>query len=335
MIIREQVPLSSLTTMRVGGPARFVAQCENEADIQEAIAFAHERAIPFMVLGGGSNLLASDSGYEGVVIQMRMEGIRIEDEGETVLLIADAGTSWDAFVREAAAQGLWGIENLAGIPGTVGAAPVQNIGAYGMEVAQTLAYVDVLDTKTSEVTRIANEDCGFEYRESRFKHDPTLVILRVAFRLARLGKPQTSYADLERYMADGHELATPLEIGDAVRAIRAKKFPDLSTHGTAGSFFKNPVISSAEYEVLKEQYPDMPTYTAYNGIKIPLAFVLDRILGLRGHREGNVHLFENQPLVLVAGEGATAKEIHAFANSIVKKVFDATRIKIEREVRSV
>jgi len=333
MIVREQIPLASLTTLRVGGNAQFVLECESREDVGAAILFAQDQNLPWSALGEGSNVLALDEGYNGVVIALRIPGITAVDSNESVILTAGAGVSWDALVKEAAAQNLWGLENLAGIPGTVGAAPVQNIGAYGAEVKDTLYEIEVFDTETGDMRIFSNKECAFGYRDSRFKHDKRFVILSVSFRLLKSAMPNISYKDLTTAQEQGADLSTPASIGDAVRAIRARKFPDLTKVGTAGSFFKNPTISNEAYESLKERYPDMPGFPNDEGVKIPLAYVLDHVLNLRGYKEGNVSLFTEQPLVLVAHEHATEKEIDTFANAISARVHDATGINVEREVQ--
>ncbi len=331
MIVREQVLLASLSTLRVGGPARFVCEATSEDEVREAIAFAKERELPWRVLGQGSNILASDSGFEGVIILMKIPGIR--DQGEGIVCVG-AGESWDGLVRYAADRRLWGIENLAGIPGTVGASPVQNIGAYGTEVKSSVITVTVLNTESGDIEELNNAECRFGYRESRFKHESHLVVLSVTFSLRGEGAPQLGYSDLIRAQGEGVSMNTPEEIGAAVRDIRSRKFPDLRSYGTAGSFFKNPVISAEEYQTLAETYPELPGFETSSGIKVPLAFVLDKILSLRGYAEGNVAHFSNQPLVLVTHEGATEIEVNNFADRIADKVLNATGIEIEREVRS-
>lgn len=333
MIIREHVPLAELTTLKTGGLVRYVAECTSLEEVKEMLALAKREGLPYAVLGEGSNVLASDIGFPGVLILMRIEGIEVLEEDESVTLAVGAGVSWDTFVKEAASRGLWGVENLAGIPGTVGAAPVQNIGAYGMELRDTLAYVDVLDTRNGEIVRLAGEDCGFGYRDSRFKHEPWLVILRVAFTLSRTGEPRIGYADLAACRERGEDLSTPEAIGAVVRKVRSGKFPDLAVCGTAGSFFKNPIVSHEKHQELAHKYGAIPSFPVATGVKIPLAFILDRVLGLRGYTDGNVSLFGNQPLVLVANAEANTEEIDAFANAIAERVFNETGIQIEREVR--
>lgn len=335
MEARENVPLSELTTLKVGGSARYVALCESEADVREAVGFAKRTALPFYVLGEGSNVLASDRGYAGVVLLVRIKGVSIEKDGSRARITAGAGVSWDEVVRAAASVPAWGIENLAGIPGTMGAAPVQNIGAYGADLSQVLESVEIYDANDDSVRRLSRDECRLGYRDSRFKHEQGLIILRVTLSLMLDGQPQLSYSDLARAAAAGEDLSTPGKIGDAVRAIRARKFPSLSEHGTAGSFFKNPVMSEEAYASLKEKYGEAPRFPHPDGVKVPLAFILDKALSLRGFRLGRAWLFGAQPLVLVIDEGGTAEDVDALAREVEKRVEDATSIKIEREVRSM
>ncbi|HYF29449.1 MAG TPA: UDP-N-acetylmuramate dehydrogenase [Candidatus Paceibacterota bacterium] len=344
MTIEESVPLATLTTLRVGGPARYVISIKKPADLPEAVAFAAERSLPITVLGGGSNVLAPDAGYAGVVLHMQLPGISFADAGAAVLVTAGAGASWDVLVEKAVARGLWGIENLAGIPGTVGAAPVQNIGAYGMELEQVFVSADVYDRRTGEVRPYMHNECAFEYRQSRFKSEPELIITSVTLELKKDGSPQLQYGDLAARAAVGEPLGTPAAVAAAVRSIRARKFPDLAVCGTAGSFFKNPIISEEKYTKLAVRFGDIteihgaiPRYPLQREgeVKIPLAYILDKVLGMRGYRIGPVHLFNAQPLVLVADEGATQQDIDALANDVAQKVFEATGIAIEREVRNI
>ena len=335
MNVRASVPLQDLTTFRIGGPARYVIDITNDETLRDAIAFADEQHLPHRVLGEGSNVLAADDGYEGVVLRMVTSECSFSDEGGATTVTADAGLHWDALVREAAARNVWGIENLAGIPGTVGAAPVQNIGAYGVELERCLTSVAVFNTETKQRGSLTKSECGFGYRESRFKHEPHLIITSVTFTLTRTPTPELSYGDIARAIADGVAHATPGEIGEMVRSIRAKKFPDITKEGTAGSFFKNPTISEKAFMELAIRYPNLPHYPVVNGVKIPLAYILDQVLGLRGYRKGKARLFEAQPLVLVADHGATRDDVDALASEVTQKVFDATHITIEREVRDL
>jgi len=335
MDIREQVLLSSLTTFKVGGPAAYLVTCERVEDIQEALAFGRERSLPYYLIGGGSNVLAPDNGYEGVIVLIRTSGVTFTEEGNSVLVHCASGVSWDDLVMQAAERSLWGIENLAGIPGTVGAAPIQNIGAYGAELSGTLVAVDVIEAATGEACRLTKEECMLGYRDSRFKHELNLVVTGVTLSLTKDGTPKIEYKDLLALKEQGVDLSTPLAIGKAVRSVRAGKFPDLATTGTAGSFFKNPILTPERYAELKEKYGEVPSFPHPSGVKIPLAFVLDRVLGLRGFRQGPAWLFGSQPLVLALDREGTASDAESLARLVEQKVYDATGITIEREVRTM
>lgn len=336
MIVRESVPLSTLTTLGVGGPAQYVVPITTTSELLEALAFARERSLAYSVLGQGSNVLAKDEGYEGLVLLMQTQGVTYTNREEGIVeIIAQAGVSWDALVSETVARGLWGIENLAGIPGTVGAAPVQNIGAYGMELERAIRSVHAYDAETGREHMFTREECDFGYRMSRFKAERNLIITQVTLMVRSDATPQLSYTDLVRAQESGVPLTTPQEIAEAVRLIRARKFPDLTKEGTAGSFFKNPIIAADEYARIQAIYPDLPQYPAHGGVKIPLAYVLDKVLALRGYRMGTARLFEAQPLVLVADRGAHAAEVERLANGVEQKVFDAIGISIEREVQTL
>ena len=356
MVFSEDIPLAGLTTFKLGGKAAGVAVCKNLEDIKAALALSRERGLPWYVIGGGSNLLVNDAGYDGIMIKMEGKEMSFEDTEDKeasvgsnreaavesdlkgkVLAIAEAGVVWDTFVEESITLGLWGLENLAGIPGSVGGAPVQNIGAYGADVSDTLAWVEALDTASGELRRFTNKECAFSYRESLFKHDPSLIIMRVAFILSKNSIPQISYADLkakaEKGSETGETLTTPRAIAHAVREIRAGKFPDLAVSGTAGSFFKNPTLPQTTFETLKAAYPELPGYAAEGGMKISLAWILDHVLNLKGYVKDHVRLFEKQPLVIVAEQGATSHDVDLLAHEIESKVLVAIGITLEREVR--
>ncbi len=329
---KEQVSLASFTTFHIGGPARLLAEIHTEEDLKTSFALARERGLPPFVLGAGSNVLVPDDGVEGLVIRMLIDGISCEDPE---LLVAGAGALWDDVVDAAAAREMYGIENLAGIPGTLGGAVVQNIGAYGAELKEVFEYADAIDSTTGESRRIRRDEATFAYRTSLFKEHRELVITRVALRLKRHSLPNVAYADLARARELGTPLATPHEIARAVRNIRALKFPDSALEGSAGSFFKNPVISSAQTEALQKRFPGVPLFLQGDGrTKVSLAWLLDHVLSLKGYTEGAVRCYEKQPLVIVARSGATAREVHAFADSIALRVLTEVGIAIEREVES-
>lgn len=332
------VSLREHTTLRVGGPAAFFVSVETLEELREAVLFAEKKELLFFVLGSGSNILFSDTGWSGLVIQMCILGINHEEEGDDVFVIAGAGVLWDTLVQETVEKKLWGLENLSAIPGTVGATPVQNVGAYGAEVSDYIVWVDAYNTKTKKVERISNADCLFSYRNSFFKtvKGKDFIITSVCFKLSKESTPDLSYRDLVNYFKDQSNMPSLLEIREAVIEIRKKKFPDLSVLGTAGSFFKNPIVSSEKMTELKQRFPTMPCFERPNGDrKISLAWILDNVLNLKGHRSGSVGVFENQPLVLVNYGDATEKEITVFVKKIQERVLYEVGINITPEVTIV
>jgi UDP-N-acetylmuramate dehydrogenase len=327
MEIEENAPLAPLTTFRLGGPARFFVRVKNLDELKQALACAKTKNIQALVLGGGSNMLVSDAGFDGLVIKIEFSGVELEDS----TLIAAAGESWDGLVARAVDEGLWGIENLSGIPGTVGAAPVQNIGAYGSELKDTLLWLEAFDIEQNEVVRFTNSECGFGYRTSVFKKAPgRYVILRVAFALQKDGTPNDSYKDLV-----GIGRFSLPEIRTQVLQVRARKFPDINQEGTAGSFFLNPTVSPETAAALKEKYPELPQFAAEGGVKLSLAWLLDKVLRLKGASVGGARLFERQPLVVVAARGARAQDVVFLAQKIKKEVQEKIGIEIEEEVRMI
>ncbi|KKW35723.1 MAG: UDP-N-acetylenolpyruvoylglucosamine reductase [Candidatus Adlerbacteria bacterium GW2011_GWA1_54_10] len=326
MTIEENVILAPYTTFRIGGPARFFARVKNVDELREALDFARAQNQQLLILGGGSNVLIDDDGFDGLVIKMEMEGAVFDNE----LVVADAGESWDALVEKATRKDLWGIENLSGIPGTVGAAPMQNIGAYGQELAKSVLWVETLDKKSGNILRFDNSRCDFGYRTSHFKRDGGHIILKVALKLHKNGAPDVSYRDLSAL-----KLQTLPEVRAAVLDVRSKKFPDLSKEGTAGSFFLNPVVPALKADELARIFPDLPQFPAQDGVKISLAWLLDRALRAKGLRIGGARLFERQPLVVAAGRNAAAGDIRALAAKIKDLVRENFDIELDEEVKII
>ncbi len=327
MQVEEQVPLGPLTTFCIGGPARYFVRVKNVEELKQSLDFSKSRNLEILLLGGGSNVLISDAGFDGLVIKIELSGVKKEGE----LLIAGAGENWDALVERAVSNGLWGIENLSGIPGTVGAAPIQNIGAYGSEIKDTLAWVEAFDTRSGAVTRINNTDCGFGYRTSRFKKElGRFIILRAAFALKKNGAPNVSYKDL----ADCGKLNIA-QVRAKVLAIRAWKFPDLKKEGTAGSFFLNPMVSTQKAAELAEKYPGLPNFPAQQGQKVSLAWLLDNVLHIKGMSVGGARLYEKQPLVIAASRNTSASDVAGLAQKVAWLVRDKFKITIEPEVKII
>jgi len=338
MTIRENISLAQYTTFKIGGKARFFCRVRSEDDLLYAINFAKANNLPIFILGGGSNILISDKGFAGLVIRMKIGGINFKDIGRTVVASAGAGEMWDDLVERSVAKGLYGLENLSAIPGTVGAAPVQNIGAYGAEISQTLRCVRVFDTKKNIFEELSHAECQFSYRDSVFKHQKgRYIITRVDFELLKEGEVNIDYKDLKVYFeSKGMVNPSLLDVRNAVIEIRWNKLPDWKLWGTAGSFFKNPVVSSEHYERLKKEYPDLPSFPEIDDrFKLPLGWILDRICDVKGLCIGNVCTYEKQALVLVTKPGATSEEVVALAHELMERVKEKTGIEIEGEVEWV
>ena len=329
--------MRELTTLKVGGDARYFCLADNLNDLKEAFAFAKHEKVPILILGGGSNLLIDDKGFDGLVIKINFLGLDFCEVGDSAEVIAGAGENWDSFVATTVEHQLSGLENLSGIPGTVGATPVQNVGAYGVEVKDLINWVEAVNLETGEVKKFSNRECHFGYRDSFFKTlaGKKFVIVRVSYLLGRKFQPRISYTDLASYFADQRPVSAD-EVRVAVLKIRAGKFPDLSKIGTAGSFFKNPIVHHSVASRLKSRYPELPTFSHQGEhVKVSLAWILDKICLLRGFRHKSTGLFEKQPLVLVNYGEATAEEIKNFSQMVKNKVQDATGIEIEEEVQIV
>lgn len=332
IVVTQSESLGRHTTLKAGGVSRYFTRVTNEAELLEALDFAAENSFPFKVLGGGSNVLVSDDGYAGLVIKIANQGIEVNESEDSVMMTVAAGEVFDDVVNFAVERGWWGIENLSLIPGTVGATPVQNVGAYGVEIKDVLESVKVYDTKEKKFLTLSNEDCSFSYRDSLFKQVPgRYIIVSVVLRLSKIANPKISYKDLAARFSDSEpELK---DIREAVIEIRSHKFPDWNKVGTAGSFFKNPFITVDKFEEIIKTYPELPKYdVGENMVKIPLGYVFDKILNLKGFKEGNVGTYEGQALVLVNYGGATATEIKSFAEALATQVKAKLGIDIEWEV---
>jgi UDP-N-acetylmuramate dehydrogenase len=352
--IKENISLASYTTFKIGGSARFFCSVTSEDDLVKAIAYAREKQVSVFVLGGGSNILINDNGFDGLVIKIDIGGIeKVKSEirqladkvksGESTTISVGAGVQWDTFVEYVVEHGLYGVENLSAIPGTVGAAPVQNIGAYGAEASQVIHSVRAFDTQIGEFIEISNADCHFSYRDSVFKKEKgRYIITRVDFELTNDGSVNIEYKDVKEYFEKVKaSFSVPLppsirEVRSAIIDIRMKKLPDWKRWGTAGSFFKNPIISAEHFQGLKDKYPDLPGFPESNGtVKVSLGWILDKLCNARGLCKGNACVYDKQALVLVTKPGATAEEVVALAQELMKVVKDKTDIEIEGEVEWV
>jgi UDP-N-acetylmuramate dehydrogenase len=337
MEISENVNLKNYTTFKVGGSARYFCLGRSVGDLNTAVSFAREKHLPFFVIGGGSNLLVSEKGFAGLVIKIDIRGVSFSkgNLGE-VLATAGAGENWDNFVQLTVDKKLWGLENLSGIPGSVGGTPIQNVGAYGVEVKDVIRSVEVFDGRDGSIKNFSNQDCQFGYRDSFFKTPAgrNFVVTAVSFGLKKTAKPTTGYKDLKEYfLAKAIRTPTLAEVRLAVLEIRSAKFPDLGKIGTAGSFFKNPIIPADQFELLVKKFPGLPGYPTGDGlVKVSLAWILDKVCNLKGCREGGVGLYEKQPLVVVGDGACRGDDIERFAESVISKIKQQTGLAIQWEV---
>ena len=344
MQILENVPLAPYTTLKVGGPARYFVEARSEAQILEALSHARAKSLPVFVLGGGSNLVVADAGWSGLVIRIAVGGIRIEEaeqEGKRVF-VAGAGEDWDKLVAYSVEQNCSGIECMSGIPGTVGGTPVQNVGAYGQDVAETIVSVRAIDRNSDGVLQLSNSDCGFAYRTSIFnqREKDRYIVCEVAYALAAGGSPRIEYADLKKHFASTQPPPTLQQVREAVRSIRASKAMLITRDDedcrSAGSFFKNPIISPAEYDRLaalpasREQKP--PQFVASDGqVKISAAWLVERSGFHKGYTEGRVGISRKHSLAIVNRGGATAAEILNFKDKVQEGVWRVFGLKLHPE----
>jgi UDP-N-acetylmuramate dehydrogenase len=350
MTIQEKVPLAPLTTLQVGGEARFFTEVKREDELQEAVKFALERNLPLFVLGGGSNLVVADSGWPGLVLKIAIGGITTpnpaDSTGNAVLFSVGAGVEWDDFVAQAVVQNCAGVECLSGIPGSVGGTPVQNVGAYGQEVSDTIESVRALDLKQDRVVVLPKPACGFRYRSSIFNGTERgrYIILRVNYRLKRGGAPTLKYADLQKYFAErpaaGKVPPSLAEVREAVREIRRSKgmliVPGDEDCRSAGSFFKNPVLSEAQFKELAERAAsrelELPHYPALDAQhKISAAWLVEHSGFSKGFVMGEAGLSTKHTLALINRGNATAKDIVNLKDEIQRGVKEHWGILLEPE----
>ncbi len=320
--------------MCVGGSARYFFSVHTDDEVREAVRFAHAKNLPFFILGGGSNIVFSDEGFTGVVIKIEIPGIIFEEQDEYTIVKAGAGVLWDNLVQESVTHKLWGIENLSAIPGTVGASPVQNIGAYGVEVKDIIKWVRVYDTQKNLFTILSPDECGFAYRMSIFKKsaDKKFVVTKVAFRLSKNSTPNLGYGDILKYFSGrSPETISVFEMREAVVKIRGKKLPDPKILPNAGSFFKNPVISKDLYLKAQNIFPDISGYQDKYGVKISAARLIEDC-GWKGVRRKDAGVTQEHALVIANYGNASARDIKELADVITHDVFARTGIKLFREV---
>jgi UDP-N-acetylmuramate dehydrogenase len=347
MLLQENVALAPLTSFRLGGPARFLVEAKSIPEVEQAVALAQTRSLPLFVLGGGSNLLIADSGWPGLVLKVAIPGIEQRPDNDRndqgrVLFDAGAGESWDRFVSRAVMAQCAGVECLSGIPGSVGGTPVQNVGAYGQEVSQTIESVQAYDRRDGQVRELCREACGFSYRSSIFNttERERFIILRVTYALVPGGDAHIAYADLKTHF-EGRETPPNLaETREAVRHIRARKgmliVPGDPDGQSAGSFFKNPVLTEEQHADLQKRAAakglHLPSYpTLEKNRKVSAAWLVEKSGFARGYGFGHVGISSKHALAIVNRGEASAAEVLALKDQIQQRVKEIWDVSLETE----
>jgi len=329
MRIEDDASLRDYNTLRLPARARHFARVRSVEELREGVAFCDRRGLPLLILGSGSNLVLRDC-FDGCVLKMEIAGEElVRDGADAVELRVAAGVNWHSLVLSTHARGWHGLENLALIPGTVGAAPIQNIGAYGIEIRDFITSVSVLDRTTGEIRELGNAECGFGYRSSRFQSEPSLLVTALTVRLPRGKAPHTGYAALREELREV-VTPTPRDVLRAVIAIRERRLPDPARLPNAGSFFKNPVVDAAQFAALRERHPGIVHWTQQGSVKLAAAWLVDQC-GWRGYRGANVGMHSQQALVLINHGAAHAEEILDLAARVAASVMDRFGVELEIE----
>lgn len=332
MNIQQNVALKTFNTLGVNAFAEYMTQVSSIDALKEVIEYASDANLPIKVLGGGSNVVLANE-VSGLVLQYTNDSLEMLSEDEEYVLVrVGAGLNWHEWVMSSLKKGWFGLQNLAYIPGLVGAAPVQNIGAYGVEVKSVIRLVKGVMLDTGEEFELSNEACQFAYRESIFKHElnEKVLITSVDFRLSKTPQVDVSYAPLDQ-MAKEQGMPTPLTLANWVIEVRKSKLPSPDILPNAGSFFKNPVITFQQFDRLSEQFEHVPSYPQKEGVKVPAGWLIDQ-MGFKGKSFGPVSVHKQQALVLI-NEGGSGEDVLAAAQQIKQAVFDRYGIAIEQEPR--
>jgi UDP-N-acetylmuramate dehydrogenase len=328
--------LTGHNTFGIDARASLFAEPGNTEELSAILNDFDPGRIPLLVFGEGSNILFTRD-FEGMVLIPAMKGVEIlGEDGRKVLVKVGAGENWDSWVEHACGKGWHGLENLSLIPGAVGAAPVQNIGAYGTELKDYMAWLEAWDLEENRLIRLENSDCGFGYRSSMFKTDRKgrYIITAVAFSLSREPVLKLDYGNIAGIFREAGG-STPYDLRKVVISIRRKKLPDPERYGNAGSFFKNPVVDRTLFKCIRVDYPEIPSFPEPgNAVKIPAAWLIEKA-GWKGRRSGNVGTWPEQPLVIVNYGGATGLEILDFSEQIREDVERKFGVQLEREVNVV
>lgn len=327
-LIKENVALAPFTTFRIGGPARYFIEARTEDAVLESIGFAKEKNLPVFVLGGGSNLLVGDAGFPGLVIKIAIPGVAWENDRDQTIVHAGAGEDWDPFVAACVDRDLAGIECLSGIPGSVGGTPVQNVGAYGQEISEVLMNVRAYDRHKDAMSDLSRDACRFGYRSSIFNTSDRdrFIVVRVTYALLKHGTPAVRYPDLQREFENSGQAATLSAVRAAVRRVRARKAmllvdgdPDCRS---AGSFFKNPILTEAQFADLQSRaHLEPPRYPAGTGrVKTSAAWLIENAGFSKGYSLGPAGISSRHTLAIINKGGATAEDILRLCREIQTKV---------------
>ena len=350
--IHENVPLAPLTTLKIGGNARYFVRAETESQVAEAVKFADSNGFKLFVLGGGSNVLVSDMGFDGVVLQIAISGIELPESKisnlkfemsqdpdaatpEPRFVNVGAGENWDPFVKSCVNNNLAGVECLSGIPGLVGGTPVQNVGAYGQEVSETIVEVRCLDRKSREIVTLSNAECGFSYRTSIFNSTQRdrFIVLNVTFGLQHGGEPKIVYKDLVELFSG--EKPSLDEVREAVLTIRRQKSmvidKDDPNSLSAGSFFKNPIVAKETLERIRSSFENVPYFEFGEMVKIPAAWLIENVGFKKGFALGNAGISSNHTLALINRGDASAAEIIVLKERIQAAVAEKFGIDLSPE----
>ncbi len=337
MKIFENYSLAELNTFHIDVRSNKFIVVEKVDELDNLIDFVELSSGKFLILGGGSNILFTKD-FDGTILHLSFNQLsELKSDDRFVYIKAEAGVVWDELVKYSVDKNLGGIENLAMIPGTVGAAPIQNIGAYGQELKDSLFEVEYIDLTDKKIKTISNEKCEFGYRDSIFKKSlrDKFIITSVILRLSKNPVPVLNYGNVSNELSkSGIDKPTIKDVSNIIRKIRTEKLPDPNQIGNAGSFFKNPIIDENKFESIKEKYPDVPSFRQENKIKIPAAWLIEKS-GLKGYKKGNIGTYPNQPLVIVNYGKASGKEILEFAQLIQSTVFEKFQIQLEPEVNII
>ena len=347
--VQNSIPLSPFTTIGLGGKARHFVSCQTLDHVRAALHLARERHVRVHVLGGGSNVVFPDNGFDGLVIRIELKGISFKEDGDSVRVVAAAGEEWDALVQQCVSRNLGGVECLSGIPGFVGATPIQNVGAYGQEVRDTITQVNVLERQTLEPIEFSNSDCAFGYRQSRFKSADAdrYIVFEVTFRLKKNGRPVIRYPELQTFIASSADPGVLSNgefalrsVREAVLSLRRKKSmvldPADPNSRSVGSFFMNPIVSLDELNEVGTRWESLgghgqiPTFPSGDKFKIPAAWLVEHAGFRKGLRSGGVGVSQHHSLALV-NYGGTSRELLDLAARIQTGVHEHFGIMLERE----